>query len=143
MKNRNNQVIFWTILTVIYVIATFIISSIAEAGYLRHIKSIFGIRLDWFLHGVEYAIFSALFLRLGRVAQPKWSIVTLFILTVSLSFILGLLNELWQIHIPRRAFELSDLAANLTGTLIVLILYAGLAWLTTNSFRRKDVQRTE
>jgi len=143
MNNKRLQVWVWTIITAVYVIATFTFSNISEAGYLKQIKSIWGIRLDWFLHGVEYGLFSLLFLRWIRVAKPESSVLVSSILTLVTGFILGLLNELWQIRIPRRSFELSDIAANMIGAIIVLTLYIGLTRVNINHIRRNNVQRVK
>ena len=79
---------------------------------------------DSLWHGFTYGVLAALLLR-GMVAA-RWERVTLRMasLAVLLATLYGVTDELHQVHVPLRTFELSDLLADATGAVVV----NGLVW---------------
>jgi len=81
------------------------------------------IRLDWWLHGVEYGILAYLTMKYFSYRHFIDRKVNASITTLLLTGIVGGLNEAFQAYVPHRTPSISDEIANLIGATIFIALY--------------------
>lgn len=114
---------FWLYLSIIYIIATFSLSSISNFFFVKslHIDKIS--RYDLFVHFVEYALLAWLILRYlhlnGSLFVKGW----IKWIPLSICAVIGALNEFWQMRIPNRSPSFDDAIANLLGAFLITIIY--------------------
>ena len=105
-------IVYW-IPVFVYMMAVFYISSLTSS----EIPGSGGIDLS-FLHIGEYFILSLLIFRaLGYYKIDKKKRILLSIL---LSFLYGITDEIHQIYIPGRTFDFLDMIFNLVGSSLIL-----------------------
>ncbi|TVQ79697.1 MAG: VanZ family protein [Flavobacteriales bacterium] len=73
---------------------------------------------DWIIHGAIMAV-AAVLLVYARLNQGSWNSFVVY--TLLFFTIYSLLTEFVQRFIPGRSFSWSDVIANLTGVVIVLV----------------------
>lgn len=74
--------------------------------------------IDKFIHLVEYGILGFLFYRALKVSKLSSRV---FLLTVIFSILYALSDELHQLFVPGRKFDLWDLAADSLGVILVAL----------------------
>ena len=110
----------WISLVIIYTVMTFLLSSIRTPSLYGPFQVY---RIDLLLHAMEYGILAWLMLRAVQSTETvrnwwKWfTIITIYCGAI------GGLNELWQSRVPGRFPSLSDMLANIVGTVIVLFIF--------------------
>jgi len=103
----------WLIFAVVYMVLTFVLSSISfGAGIISQFRAY---RPDLILHFLEYAILAILLLKYlggaGWLSRSKLS----WWLPVIIGGVVGGANELFQFYIPYRFPSVSDALVNLVG----------------------------
>lgn len=100
---------------------------------------------EWFpyqdkvVHIILYTILSN-FLTLGMIQSEKQYVMkVIFSFCVLTSFSYGLFIEICQIFVPTRSFEVLDLLANLTGSLIGVILIISISFIISELFTKKNL----
>ncbi len=117
---------YWLILTVAFIIITFILSGISDFSFVvKRIQLIFIIPswIDLIVHAVEYAILAWLYLNYhcSKNCTESWTLTAFK--TILLCGTIGGLNEFLQAFIPNRFPSLLDEIANLFGAVIVIGLF--------------------
>ena len=82
--------------------------------------------LDKLLHAGAYALLGALFLRALRTSPLGNKPAPVMILSILLSTLYGISDELHQYFVPYRTAELTDVLANFLGSLLGVLLYGKL-----------------
>jgi len=82
---------------------------------------------DKVLHFVGYALLGALFLRAFKTSRIKHNVKLMVILSVLLSSLYGISDEIHQYFVPYRDAELMDVLADTLGGLMGVYLYQSLA----------------
>jgi VanZ family protein len=78
--------------------------------------------LGRFLHAAEYLVLAAL---IARALTGRGDLrFTLLAMALGLSFLYALSDEVHQLYVPGRAFELRDLALDLAGSALGIISFA-------------------
>jgi VanZ family protein len=78
--------------------------------------------IDKLLHVVAYAVLGALFLRAFRTLKSKHPTL-MMILSMLLSMLYGISDEIHQYFVPFRNAELPDVFANMVGSVLGVLLY--------------------
>ena len=79
--------------------------------------------LDKVLHFVAYALLGALFLRAFKTSRIKDNLKFMLILSVFLSFLYGISDEIHQHFVPYRSADLMDVLADMLGGLMGVYIY--------------------
>jgi VanZ family protein len=82
--------------------------------------------IDKLLHIAVYAILGALLLRAFRSLQIKNNVKLVMLLSVLLSSLYGISDEIHQYFVPYRNADLTDVFANLIGSIIGVYIYQSL-----------------
>ena len=82
--------------------------------------------IDKLLHAAAYALLGALFLRAFRTLKIKNHLKLIMILSMFLSTLYGISDELHQYFVPYRKAELTDIAANMAGSILGVLIYQKL-----------------
>jgi VanZ family protein len=82
---------------------------------------------DKVLHFVAYALLGALFLRAFKTSRIKNNIKLMVILSVLLSSLYGISDEIHQYFVPYRDADLMDVLADTLGGLMGVYIYQALA----------------
>jgi VanZ family protein len=127
--NKSNELknflIYWLPI-ILYCLLIFIQSSypsIERTPELPH--------LDKMLHFVAYALLGALFLRAFKTSRIKNNARFILILSVLLSFLYGISDEIHQHFVPYRSADLMDVLADMLGGLMGVYIYHAIAGKTT------------
>jgi VanZ family protein len=133
---RTSGAKLWFWITLFYTIATFGLSSIANPPRFLVTKY----HLDWWLHGVEYGLLAVCLMKYqaaGGVTIPRipFTVQTMFFIAL-----VGGMNELLQVFIPKRAPSWADEIANIAGAAVFISIYHGLRVLNE---RREALQPEE
>ena len=83
--------------------------------------------LDKVLHFVAYALLGILFLRAFKTSRIKNNVNLMLILSVLLSFLYGISDEIHQYFVPYRSAELMDVLADMLGAIIGVYIYQAIA----------------
>ena len=110
----------WIALVLIYTLLTFVLSSLQTPSLFPTFQIY---RIDLLLHAVEYGILAWLMLNATKSLKMSESWQGVFIFILLYCGIIGGLNELWQSRAPGRYPSLSDMVANVVGTIIVLLVF--------------------
>jgi VanZ family protein len=78
------------------------------------------------LHFVAYALLGALFLRAFKTSRIKNNVRFMLILSVLLSFLYGISDEIHQHFVPYRSADLMDVLADMLGSLIGVYIYQAI-----------------
>ncbi len=87
--------------------------------------------LDKVFHFVAYALLGALFLRAFKTSRIKNNIRFILILSVLLSFLYGISDEIHQHFVPYRSADLMDVLADMLGGLMGVYIYQLIAGKTS------------
>jgi len=79
------------------------------------------------LHCVAYALLGALFLRAFKTSQIKNNVKLMWILSVILSSLYGISDEIHQYFVPYRYAELMDVLADTLGSIMGVYIYQAIA----------------
>jgi VanZ family protein len=82
---------------------------------------------DKVLHFVGYALLGALFLRAFKTSRIKNNVKLMVILSVLLSSLYGISDEIHQYFVPYRDADLMDVLADMLGGLMGVYIYQALA----------------
>jgi VanZ family protein len=82
---------------------------------------------DKLLHFVAYALLAALFLRAFKTSRIKNKVKFMLILSVLLSSLYGISDEIHQYFIPYRDADLMDVLADTLGGIMGVYIYQALA----------------
>jgi VanZ family protein len=82
---------------------------------------------DKVLHFIAYALLGALFLRAFKTSRIKNNIKLMVILSVLLSSLYGISDEIHQYFVPYRDADLMDVLADTLGGLMGVYIYQALA----------------
>jgi VanZ family protein len=82
---------------------------------------------DKLLHFVAYALLGALFLRAFKTSRIKNKVKFMLILSVLLSSLYGISDEIHQYFIPYRDADLMDVLADTLGGILGVYIYQTLA----------------
>jgi len=104
---------------VVYVAAIFAVSSIANLG-----PPVRWSNADKLAHLTEYTALGFLLARAFDGTGVLSSRLANVLLAVVLGFVTGLLDELWQVHVPGRISSHLDFMADCAGIVIGQLLYA-------------------
>ncbi len=116
-----NLLIYWLPI-IIYCLLIFIQSSypsIKRAPELPHIDKV--------LHFVAYALLGALFLRAFKTSRIKNNVKLMLILSVLLSSLYGISDEIHQYFVPYRDADLMDVLADMLGGIMGVYIYQAIA----------------
>jgi len=78
---------------------------------------------DKAVHFVEYGILGILFFYAFYKKSKQSSFFIIILISVFLSTVYGLSDEIHQIYVPTREFDLADLAADFCGSLFFCLVY--------------------
>ena len=121
MSRLHKFFIYWFPI-IIYCLLIFIQSSypsIKSAPELPHIDKV--------LHFVAYALLGALFLRAFKTSRIKNNVKLMVILSVLLSSLYGISDEIHQYLIPYRDADLMDVLADTLGGIMGVYIYQAIA----------------
>ncbi|MCK9555740.1 VanZ family protein [bacterium] len=113
--------LFFWVPVLVWAVIILLISSIPSSR-LPEIKLFF---LDKIVHFSEYFVFSALMARAFSGAS-KLNYKRYFVISLSFAAVFALLDEIHQIFLPTRSFDLLDLFFDLLGAFAGLIVYEKL-----------------
>jgi VanZ family protein len=120
LKNLNKFFIYWFPI-ILYCLLIFIQSSypsIKSGPELPHIDKV--------LHFVAYAFLGALFLRAFKTSRIKNNVKLILILSIFLSSLYGVSDEIHQYFVPYRSADLMDILADMLGGLTGGYLYRAI-----------------
>jgi VanZ family protein len=83
------------------------------------------------LHFVAYALLGALFLRAFKTSRIKNNIKLMVTLSVLLSFLYGISDEIHQHFVPYRSADLMDVLADMLGGLMGVYIYQAITGKTS------------
>jgi VanZ family protein len=83
------------------------------------------------LHFIAYALLGALFLRAFKTSRIKDNLKFMLILSVFLSFLYGISDEIHQHFVPYRSADLMDVLADMLGGLMGVYIYQLIAGKTS------------
>jgi VanZ family protein len=83
------------------------------------------------LHFVAYALLGALFLRAFKTSRIKNNVKLMLILSVLLSSLYGMSDEIHQYFVPYRDADLMDVLADMLGGLMGVYIYQAVAGKTS------------
>ena len=83
--------------------------------------------IDKVLHCVAYALLGALFLRAFKTSRIKNNVKLMLILSVLLSSLYGVSDEIHQYFVPYRDAEIMDVLADTLGGIMGVYIYQSLA----------------
>lgn len=106
------NIFLWTIV-VVYAVLIFLVSSI-EGSELDTVPP----GLDKLLHLIEYLILSFLLYASFRASSSQIKNNTILWLSFSLAAIYGISDEIHQLFVPNRYFELIDILFDILGSFI-------------------------
>ena len=87
--------------------------------------------LDKVLHFVAYALLGILFLRAFKTSRIKNNVKLMLILSILLSFLYGISDEIHQYFVPYRNADLMDVLADMFGAIMGVYIYQSLAGKTS------------
>ena len=87
---------------------------------------------DKVLHCVAYAILGALFLRAFKTSRIKNHVRLILILSVLLSFLYGISDEIHQHFVPSRSADIMDVLADMIGGFMGVYLYQAITAKTSS-----------
>lgn len=87
--------------------------------------------LDKMVHFVAYALLGALFLRAFKTSRIKKNAKFMLILSVLLSFLYGIGDEIHQHFVPCRSADPMDVLADMLGGLMGVYIYQAIAGKTS------------
>jgi len=87
--------------------------------------------IDKVLHFVAYALLGALFLRAFKTSRIKNNVKLMLILSVLLSSLYGISDEIHQYFVPYRSADLMDVLADILGGLAGVYIYQAIAGKTS------------
>ena len=87
--------------------------------------------IDKVLHFVAYALLGALFLRAFKTTRIKNNVKLMLILSVLLSSLYGMSDEIHQYFVPYRDADLMDVLADMLGGLMGVYIYQAIAGKTS------------
>ena len=87
--------------------------------------------IDKVLHFVAYALLGALFLRAFKTTRIKNHVKLMLILSVLLSSLYGMSDEIHQYFVPYRDADLMDVLADMLGGLMGVYIYQAIAGKTS------------
>jgi VanZ family protein len=79
--------------------------------------------MDKFLHFAAYALLGALFLRAFKTTQIKHHLKLILILSILLSALYGISDEIHQSFVPYRTADALDAFADILGSIAGVYLY--------------------
>ncbi len=127
MQKALNQFIFFRLPVFVYCIAIFIQSSFPAPANIPTVPL-----SDKLLHFVGHGLLGALFLRAFRTFTIKNNTVLILFLSILLSSLYGLSDEIHQSFVPHRSADVYDVLADTIGSVLGVIVYQ---WLTKFSDR--------
>jgi len=83
--------------------------------------------MDKVLHFVGYALLGALFLRAFKTSRIKNNLKFMLILSILLSSLYGISDEIHQYFVPYRSADLMDVLADTLGGIMGVYIYQALA----------------
>jgi VanZ family protein len=92
------------------------------------------------LHFVAYALLGILFLRALKTSRIKINIKLMMILSILLSFLYGISDEIHQYFVPYRNADLMDVLADMFGAITGVYIYQSLAG-KTSAGEKKTFER--
>ncbi len=117
--NKFTQVLWFQGPAIAWALAIFIQSSIS---YLNAPN----LGFDWqdkFYHAIEYAIL-AFFIRRALIYQPNLGVQRdAEWLTILIASVYAISDEIHQYFVPGRSADLSDVAADIIGSILVVLIY--------------------
>ena len=116
---HNSKPAIWLWISVVYVILTFVLSSLSYSTKLLYQYR--AIRPDLILHFIEYAILAVLLMKYLAVAGWLKRSRLSWWFPIIIGGVVGGANELLQFYIPYRFPSISDALANLVGAGIPVI----------------------
>jgi len=117
MRRRRHLAVYW-FPVFIYCFFIFIRSSFPTSESISAIPF-----LDKLLHLFAYAVLSALFLRALRRYYGSRRLAYAMILSIGLSTLYGISDEIHQLFVPSRVADFSDVLADFLGSIIGVFLY--------------------
>ena len=83
--------------------------------------------IDKMLHFAAYALLGALFLRAFKTTRIKNNLKLVLILSILLSSLYGISDEIHQHFVPYRDADLMDVLANMLGGIMGVYIYQSIA----------------
>jgi VanZ family protein len=83
--------------------------------------------LDKVLHFLAYALLGILFLRAFKTSRIKNNVKLMLILSILLSFLYGVSDEIHQYFVPYRNADLMDVLADMFGAITGVYIYQAIA----------------
>jgi VanZ family protein len=81
---------------------------------------------DKFIHGIEYMVFSFLLARSIFSLNLRFTVSFLAILTVILTTLYGVSDEIHQMFVPGRIADTWDIFADFLGNMLGILCYVGI-----------------
>ncbi len=116
-----NLLIYWFPI-LIYCLLIFIQSSYPSIKSVPELPYI-----DKVLHFFAYALLGALFLRALKTTRIKNKLKLVLILSVLLSSLYGISDEIHQYFVPHRDADLMDILADMLGAIMGVYIYQAIA----------------
>lgn len=121
MLTKTRQFLFYWLPIIIYCLAIYFQSSRPAPAHMPDIPL-----LDKLLHFTAYAVLGMLFLRAFRASRIRNNIKLAMALSVFLSTLYGLSDELHQHFVPYRNADLMDALADMFGSFCGVVAYPKL-----------------
>lgn len=121
MSRLHKFFIYWLPIF-IYCLLIFIQSSYPSIESVPELPNI-----DKVFHFVAYALLGALFLRAFKTSQIKNNVKLMLILSVILSSLYGISDEIHQYFVPYRDADLMDVLADMLGGIMGVYIYQAIA----------------
>ena len=115
-----NFLIYWLPI-LIYCLVIFFQSSYPSPEHVPDLPY-----MDKLLHILAYALLGALFFRAFRTLRIKNQLKLVMILSILLSSLYGICDELHQYFVPFRNADLMDILADMVGSIIGVYIYQSI-----------------
>jgi len=121
IQNKTRTFFFYWLPIILYCLLIYLQSSRPAPENLPGLP-----HLDKLLHLVAYAVLSAMFLRALKTLSIRDNLKWAVMLSIFLSTLYGITDELHQYFVPARSAELADVFADMTGSVIGAFIYLKL-----------------
>ena len=121
IQNKTHIFFFYWLPIILYCLLIYLQSSHPAPENLPGLP-----HLDKFLHLAAYAVLSAMFLRALRTLSIGDNVKWAMMLSIFLSTVYGITDELHQHFVPARSAELADVFADMIGSILGAFIYLKL-----------------
>ncbi len=119
--NKSHKFLYYWFPILVYCLLIFFQSSYPSPEHVPDLPY-----MDKLLHILAYALLGALFLRAFKTTQIKHHLKLVLILSILLSSLYGVSDEIHQSFVPYRNADLMDILADMIGSIIGVYIYHSL-----------------